>query len=89
MIDQVVQKLNQTLKDALAPFQQASNGYRWVYVDVYPKFKSHCMKMTVSIYTTVFHPPNQVHQHNSTNVNMGCSQNWFTERRLIPKLTSA
>ena len=41
-IDQVFQKLNQTLKDALAPFQQGPNGNRWVYVDIYPKFKGHC-----------------------------------------------
>lgn len=79
MIDQVFQKLNQTLKDALAPFQQGPNGYRWVYVDVYPKFKSHCMTMNVSIYTTVYHPPSTVHAHSSTNNNIGCSDNWFTE----------
>ena len=52
LIDQVFQKMNQTLKDALAPFQSGPNGYRWVYVDVYPKFKDHCMTMKVSIYTS-------------------------------------
>ena len=79
VIDQVFQKLNQTLKDAVASFQVGPSGYRWVYVDVYPKFKNHCMTMNVSMYTTVFHPPNQVHVHNSLNNNIGCSDNWFTE----------
>jgi hypothetical protein len=79
VIDQTFQKLNQTLKDALAPFQAGPNGYRWVYVDVYPKFQNHCTNMTVSIYTTVFHPPSTVDTHNSTDVNIGCSNSWFTE----------
>ena len=48
-IDQVFQKLNQTLKDSLAPFWQGPNGWRWVYVDIYPKFKSHEMKMDVTL----------------------------------------
>ena len=48
-IDQVFQKLNKTLKDAMAPFQQGPNGNRWVYVDIYPKFKSHEMKMDVTL----------------------------------------
>src|SRR5262249_43534027 len=65
LIDQVFQKLNQTLKDAMGPFQQGPSGNRWVYVDVYPKFKSHCMKMTVSIYTSVYHPPSTVDEHDS------------------------
>jgi lysophospholipase L1-like esterase len=79
MIDQVFQKLNQTLKEALAPFQAGPNGYRWVYVDAYPKFKNHCMTMKVSIYTTVYHPPSTVEPHNSTDNNIGCSTEWFTE----------
>jgi hypothetical protein len=48
-IDQVFQKLNQTLKDSLAPFWAGSNGWRWVYVDIYPKFKDHEMKMDVTL----------------------------------------
>lgn len=79
VIDQVYQKLNQTLKDAVAAFQTGPNGYRWVYVDVYPKFKNHCMKMNVNIFTTVYHPPSTVDVHNSTDNNIGCSSNWFTE----------
>jgi hypothetical protein len=79
VIDQVYQKLNQTLKDAVATFQTGPNGYRWVYVDVYPKFKSHCMTMNVDILTTVYHPPSTVDVHNSTSNNIGCDQQWFTE----------
>jgi hypothetical protein len=48
-IDQVFQKLNKTLKDAMVPFQAGPNGNRWVYVDIYPKFKSHEMKMDVTL----------------------------------------
>lgn len=81
VVDQTFQKLNQTLKDALAPFQQGPNGYRWVYVDVYPKFKGHCMTMKVQIKTTVEHPEQMgaVHQHDSPEVNFGCSPTWFVE----------
>ena len=39
-IDQVFQKLNRTLKEAMAPFHQGPSGNRWVYVDIYPKFKT-------------------------------------------------
>lgn len=80
-IDQVFQKLNQTLKESMAPFQQGPNGYRWVYVDVYPKFKGHCMTMKVQIKTTVEHPEQNgaVHQHDSPEVNFGCSPTWFVE----------
>jgi lysophospholipase L1-like esterase len=80
-IDQVFQKLNQTLKDAMAPFQQGPNGSRWVYVDVYPKFKGHCMTMKVQIKTTVEHPEElgAPHQHDSPEVNFGCSPTWFVE----------
>ena len=48
-IDQAFQKLNQTLKDALAPFQQGPSGNRWVFVDIYPKFKGHEMKIDVTL----------------------------------------
>ena len=36
VLDQVFVKLNQTLKDSMAPFQAGPNGSRWVYVDTYP-----------------------------------------------------
>jgi hypothetical protein len=81
ILDQVFQKLNQTLKDSMAPFQAGPNGSRWVYVDVYPKFKDHCMTMKVKIKTKVEHPEEDgvVHDHDSQEVNFGCSEEWFVE----------
>ncbi|MEP6630724.1 MAG: hypothetical protein ABJA89_09645 [Lapillicoccus sp.] len=80
-IDQAFQKLNTTVKNALAPFQQGPNGSRYVFVDVYPKFASHCMTMKVTIKTRVEHPEESgaVHQHDSPEVNFGCSTTWFVE----------
>lgn len=80
-LDQVFQKINTTLKNALAPFQAAPNGNRWVYVDVYPKFKGHCMTFKVAMKTTVVHPPPVgTHQHdNTSDVNFGCSPTWIIE----------
>jgi len=48
-LDQVFQKLNQTIKDAMGPFNQGPSGSRWVYVDIYPKFRNHEMKMDVTL----------------------------------------
>jgi hypothetical protein len=81
VLDQVFQKLNQTLKESLAPFQAGANGSRWVYVDTYPKFKDHCMTMKVTVKTKVEHPEESgaVHQHDSPEVNFGCSEEWFVE----------
>ncbi len=80
VLDQVFQKLNTTLKESLAPFQAGPNGYRWVYADVYPKFKGHCMTMKVTIKTVVTHPPPVgAHPHDSPEVNFGCSPTWFVE----------
>ena len=79
-LDQVFQKLNTTLKEAIAPFNQGPSGNRWVYVDTYPKLRDHCMKMEVTIRTTVEHPEEEgaVHQHDSPAVNFGCDTPWFT-----------
>jgi len=81
MLDKVFQKLNQTLKESVAPFQAAPNGSRWVYVDTYPRFKDHCMTMKVKIKTKVEHPEQSgaVHDHESPEVNFGCSEEWFVE----------
>lgn len=82
-IDQTFQKLNKTLKDAMAPFQQGPTGYRWVYVDIYPKFKSHEMKMEVTLRddevchlcgTTASYTDN----HEGTK-NIGSDEPWFIE----------
>ncbi len=76
-IDQVFQKLNKTIKDAMAPFVAGPNGYRFVHVDIYSKFKDHCMKMDVSIQTTVNHGTFS-DAHNS-NKDFGCTTPYFVE----------
>jgi hypothetical protein len=79
-LDQVFQKLNTTIQEAMAPFQAGPNGYRFVYVDTYTKMRDHCMKMEVEIKTKVTHPEQEsVHDHNSPKVNFGCSDPWFVE----------
>jgi hypothetical protein len=77
-IDQVFQKLNTTIANAVAPFATGSAG-RFVFVNTYDKLRDHCMKMEVSIKTLVEHPELgfQVHEHDSPNVNFGCSDPWF------------
>lgn len=66
LLDQVFQKMNTTLKKSLGPFQAGPNGSRWVYADIYPKFKGHCMTMKVTIKTVVTHPPPVgAHPHDS------------------------
>lgn len=79
VLDQVFQKLNTTIQNAMKPFQAGPNGSRWVYVDTYPKLADHCMKMEVEIKTKVEHPEQNgaVHDHNSPSVNFGCSEPWF------------
>ena len=76
-IDQVFKKLNDTIKAAMAPFQAGPNGSRWVYVDVYSPFTDHCMKMDVSIKTTVYHGT-YTDKHDSQK-DFGCSTPWFIE----------
>lgn len=78
LIDQVFQKLNTTIANAVSPFAIGSGG-RFVFVDTYTKLRSHCMKMEVEIKTTVEHPEENgaVHHHDSQKVNFGCSDPWF------------
>ena len=80
LLDQAIAKLNQTLKDAMAPFQQGPSGNRWVYVDAAPLLKDHCMEMKVTIKTKVEHPEEEgaVHEHDSPEVNFGCDESWYT-----------
>jgi hypothetical protein len=81
-IDQVYQKLNTTLKNALAPFQQGPNGNRWVFVDVYPKFKGHEMKMDVTLRDDqVCHfcgTDAEYMDSHSGDKNIGSDTPWFT-----------
>lgn len=76
VIDQAVNKLNATIKSAVEPFAVASQG-RFVFVDVYPKMRDHCMKMDVSIKTTVYHGT-YTDAHDSSR-DFGCSDPWFVE----------
>ncbi|MCF6376438.1 hypothetical protein L2K70_02375 [Nocardioides KLBMP 9356] len=80
-IDQAIAKLNTTIKESLAPYQSGPGGWRYVYVDVAPKFVDHCMSMKVQIKTTVEHPElmGQVHDHNSPTINFGCYDTWFVK----------
>jgi lysophospholipase L1-like esterase len=81
-IDQVFQKLNTTLKNALAPFQAGPNGNRWVFVDVYPKFKGHEMKIDVTLRDDqVCHlcgTDGQYMDSHSGDKNIGSDTPWFT-----------
>ena len=52
VIDQVFKKLNTTIENAVKPFAIGSGG-RFVFVDTYTKTRDHCMKMEVTIKTTV------------------------------------
>jgi hypothetical protein len=79
MLDQVVQKLNTTIANAVAPFANSTAG-RFVFVNTYDKLRDHCMKMEVSFKTEVEHPEEDgaVHEHDSPSaVNFGCDQPWF------------
>jgi hypothetical protein len=46
--DQVIQKLNTTIKNAVSPFTTASQGH-FIFVNPYDKFKDHYMKMDVTL----------------------------------------
>lgn len=74
-LDQVVKKLNETIKGVVDEFTQTSQG-RFFFINPYKEFKDHCMKMEVEIKTKVYHPPNTVHDHNSKN-DFGCDEPWI------------
>jgi len=74
-LDQVVKKLNETIKTVVDKFTWTSQG-RFFFVNPYDKFKDHCMKLEVEIKTKVYHPPNTVHQHDSKN-DFGCDEPWI------------
>ena len=80
MLDRVILQLNATMQAAVAPFQRGPSGNRYVFVDIYEKFRDHCMKMDVEIKTTVEHPEQSgsVHDHNSDH-DFGCDDPWFVE----------
>jgi len=78
LLDQVIVKLNTTIANAVAPFANSTAG-RFVFVPTYDKLRDHCMEMKVTIKTKVEHPEEEgaVHQHDSPEVNFGCSESWF------------
>lgn len=69
-LDQVVKKLNTTIEAVVDQFETTSQG-RFFFVNPYDKFVGHCMQIDVEIKTTVYHPPNTVHNHDSTQ-DFGC-----------------
>lgn len=74
-LDLVVKKLNTTIEEVVKRFTEGSQG-RFVFVNPYDNFKSHCMQMKVEIKTTVYHPTNTVHDHN-TDKDFGCDDTWI------------
>jgi hypothetical protein len=74
-LDQVVKKLNETISAVVHEFTQSSQG-RFVFVNPYDQFADHCTKMEVEIKTTVYHPPNTVHKHDSKK-DFGCDDPWI------------
>jgi hypothetical protein len=92
-LDQVVKKLNETIKYVVDKFTWTSQG-RFFFINPYDKFKDHCMKMEVEIKTKVYHPPNTVHDHNSKN-DFGCDEPWIAsdgekgQKSPFPYLTPA
>ena len=75
-LDNAIKKLNTTIEEAVKPFVTGSQG-RYFFVNPYDKLRDHCMKMDVTILTTVDHG-DYVDAHNSSK-NMGCSDPWFVE----------
>ncbi|MGH3646567.1 MAG: hypothetical protein ACRDTM_05260 [Micromonosporaceae bacterium] len=74
-LDQVVKKLNETIKKVVDKFIWTSQG-RFFFVNPYDKFKDHCMRMEVEIKTQVYHPTNTVDKHDSKN-DFGCDDEWI------------
>lgn len=73
-LDMVVKKLNDTIKPVVDKFRLSTQG-RFFFVNPYKKFEDHCMKIDVEIKTTVYHPTNTVHHHDSDK-NFGCDDPW-------------
>ncbi len=90
VIDQAIKKLNTTLKESVANFQQGPNGYRWVFVDVYPKFKGHEMKMDVTLkLDSVCHlcgTSGSYIDNHSGNQDLGSRDPWWIEGETGRKL---
>ena len=77
-LDQVVKKLNSTIEEVVKEFETGSQG-RFVFVNPYDKFSSHCMRMNVTIKTRVYHPTNTVDNHDTQKTNFGCEDSWIAK----------
>jgi hypothetical protein len=74
-MDQITKKLNSTIEAVVQKFSLASQG-SYYFVNPYDAFEKHCMRMETEIKTTVYHPTNTVHDHNSKN-DFGCDDEWI------------
>jgi hypothetical protein len=74
-MDQITKKLNSTIEAVVKKFSLASQG-SYYFVNPYDAFEKHCMSMDVEIKTTVYHPTNTVHNHD-TNEDFGCDEEWI------------
>jgi alpha-tubulin suppressor-like RCC1 family protein len=74
LLDQVVQKLNATIKPVVNQFAIASQG-RYFYVHTYDKFKRHCTQMWVTLSLPAVLHPLWIDSHPipPRPVNVGCS----------------
>jgi len=77
IFDQITKKLNSTIEGVVRKFEQSSQG-QFFFVNPYDAFQGHCMQMDVEIKTTVYHPTNTVHDHNSTK-DIGCEDKSWIE----------
>ncbi|HYG95149.1 MAG TPA: hypothetical protein VD859_16345 [Nocardioides sp.] len=74
-MDQITKKLNSTIEAVVERFSLASQG-RYYFVNPYDAFEDHCMRLETEIKTTVYHPTNTVHTHDSKN-DFGCDEEWM------------
>ena len=74
-MDQITKKLNSTIEEVVKKFALASQG-SYYFVNPYDAFEKHCMKLETEIKTTVYHPTNTVHNHDSKN-DFGCDDEWM------------
>jgi hypothetical protein len=74
-MDQITKKLNSTIEEVVKKFALASQG-SYYFVNPYDAFEDHCMKLETEIKTTVYHPTNTVHNHDSKN-DFGCDTEWM------------
>jgi lysophospholipase L1-like esterase len=79
-LDSIVQKINTTLANAVQPFNTGYQG-RFVFVNPYSNFRSHAMKMDVTLkLDTVCHLCGTQATYNdkhSSEKNLGASTPWF------------